>query len=86
MYKDNDFEFYQQVVKSTERSRKAGCGCGCLTGLVVIGAVFASILSPSKPFDKIGDEWQKTSPDAQRVIKTKRPYHEVQKNNGRQRN
>ena len=86
MYTNNDYDFNQKLVKETERSRRVGYGCGCLTGLVVVGAILSSILSPSKPFDKIGDEWQKAHPDAQKVIKTKRPYHEIQRNNGRQRN
>ena len=86
MYKDNEFEFYQKVVKTTKNSQRAGCGCGCLTGLVIIASIVVSIFSTSKPFDKIGEEWQKANPDAQKVIKTKRTYHEIQRSNGHQRN
>ena len=86
MRTDNEFEFYQKVVKASTNSQRAGCGCGCLTGLVVVASIIASIFSTSKPFDKIGEEWQKINPDAQKVIRTKRPYHDIQRSNGRQRN
>ncbi len=86
MSTNDSYDFYNDVAKAYNHSQKAGCGCGCLTGLIVLGSVIASVLTPSMTFDKLGEQWQKPNPDAQRVIKTKRPYHEIQNNRNHQRN
>lgn len=83
----NDFDFYEEAAKSAKRYENTGCCCGCLTGLIVLGSIIVTILTPSRTFDKIGDEWQKSDPNAQKVIETKRPYHTIQNSpKQRQRN
>ncbi|MBQ8251712.1 MAG: hypothetical protein IJY92_07395 [Alphaproteobacteria bacterium] len=86
MHKDNEFYFFKKAENTYNNWHKGGCGCGCLTGLIVLGSIIASIIVPSKTFDKLGEEWQKPNEKAQKVIKTKRAYHEVQKNGVRQHN
>lgn len=81
MYTENEYTFYEKVEKVQERYSKAGCGCGCLSGLLVIGCIFTSIITPSIGFDDMGKNWQKDNPEAQKVIKKERSYHQIQKNN-----
>ncbi len=81
MYTENEYNFYEKVEKTQKIYSKAGCGCGCLSGFLVLGCIFASIITPAVSFDDISKNWQKNNPEKQKVIKKKRDYHQIQKDN-----